>query len=94
MANLLILLCKSTYQIPLFLKIRIANKIHRVEYELLPLICFNCGRFGHLKEACPHGILVKENEGVAGNVFDGINLSLEMRVLKTQERVEKENFGE
>ncbi|KAA3472094.1 leucine-rich repeat receptor-like protein kinase PEPR2 [Gossypium australe] len=25
----------------------------RVEYEALPTICFNCGKYGHTKEICP-----------------------------------------
>ncbi|KAE8704510.1 hypothetical protein F3Y22_tig00110450pilonHSYRG00514 [Hibiscus syriacus] len=37
---------------PLISKVVVGDKIQPVEYENLPLICFTCGRFGHVKEAC------------------------------------------
>ncbi|XP_016735719.1 uncharacterized protein [Gossypium hirsutum] len=37
---------------PLVLKIRIAKRIHRVKYESLPIICYHCGTYGHLKDKC------------------------------------------
>ncbi|MBA0646564.1 hypothetical protein Goklo_014519 [Gossypium klotzschianum] len=27
--------------------------VERVEYEALPWICFDCGRYGHMKTLCP-----------------------------------------
>lgn len=41
-------------------KVRIRKKEYPVEYEGLPLICFECGRFGHRKEQCP--LVVKPPE--------------------------------
>ncbi|KAE8683912.1 hypothetical protein F3Y22_tig00111166pilonHSYRG00310 [Hibiscus syriacus] len=38
---------------PLISKLEVGNKIQVVEYENLPSIYFSCGRFGHMKEACP-----------------------------------------
>ncbi|KAI9076621.1 hypothetical protein K1719_041386 [Acacia pycnantha] len=38
---------------PLTSKIRVDGELIYVEYEGLPAICFDCGRYGHLKEACP-----------------------------------------
>ncbi|KAK5775331.1 hypothetical protein PVK06_043209 [Gossypium arboreum] len=38
---------------PLISRLRIANRIYRVEYESLPMVCFGCGTFGHLKGDCP-----------------------------------------
>ncbi|KAK4268164.1 hypothetical protein QN277_024853 [Acacia crassicarpa] len=35
-------------------KVIAAGSIFNVEYEGLNLICFDCGRFGHRKERCPH----------------------------------------
>ncbi|MBA0599896.1 hypothetical protein Gorai_006096, partial [Gossypium raimondii] len=35
---------------PLISRVRVANKIHRVEYESLPLICFSSGTYGHMRE--------------------------------------------
>lgn len=40
-------------QMPLISKLRIEGKIQRVEYENLPNVCYECGLFGHDKEACP-----------------------------------------
>lgn len=34
-------------------RIKIRNKIYKIEYEGLNLICFNCGRYGHHKDNCP-----------------------------------------
>ncbi|PPD84026.1 hypothetical protein GOBAR_DD19036 [Gossypium barbadense] len=31
-------------------QVRVANRIHRVEYESLPMICFSCGTYGHMRE--------------------------------------------
>lgn len=39
---------------PLVSKVNINGKIQCMEYELLPLICFYCGRFGHNRNSCLH----------------------------------------
>lgn len=56
---------------PLVSMVRIANKIHRVKYESLPLICFKCGRFGHLRESCTHGGVDKEAVGMERVSLEG-----------------------
>lgn len=38
---------------PLVSKIQVDGQLIYVEYENLPTICFHCGRYGHLREACP-----------------------------------------
>ncbi|KAI9125686.1 hypothetical protein K1719_003104 [Acacia pycnantha] len=38
---------------PLTSKIQVDGEIIYVEYEGLPTICFNCGRYGHLQGICP-----------------------------------------
>lgn len=38
---------------PLISPKMINDKIQRVEYESLLMVCFHCGRYGHLKEMCP-----------------------------------------
>ncbi|KAK5845578.1 hypothetical protein PVK06_001769 [Gossypium arboreum] len=37
---------------PLVFQILINGRIQKVEYEFLPMVCFQCGRYGHVKEAC------------------------------------------
>ena len=37
---------------PLIPKIQVDGEIIFVEYEGLPTICFNCGRYGHLQDSC------------------------------------------
>lgn len=38
---------------PLVSKVQVDGQVIYAEYEGLPLICFHCGRYGHLKEGCP-----------------------------------------
>ncbi|KAK8593111.1 hypothetical protein V6N12_045198 [Hibiscus sabdariffa] len=38
---------------PLVSKLVLNGRIRMVEYESIPLICFHCGKYGHLQEACP-----------------------------------------
>lgn len=41
-------------------KIKIRNRIYRVEYEGLNLICFDCGKYGQHRDQCPlHNILTQ-----------------------------------
>ncbi|KAI9117104.1 hypothetical protein K1719_012103 [Acacia pycnantha] len=40
-------------QKPLVPWIKVDGRMYGVEYEGLPLICFECGRIGHAKEKCP-----------------------------------------
>ncbi|KAI9071474.1 hypothetical protein K1719_046567 [Acacia pycnantha] len=39
-------------QNPLIPWIKVDGRTYGVEYECLPLICFECGRYGHTKERC------------------------------------------
>lgn len=52
--------------LPLVSKIRIAGRLHRIEYKSLPSICFQCGRVGHVKDGCPQIVLDKEMDGNSG----------------------------
>ncbi|KAK8513602.1 hypothetical protein V6N12_052779 [Hibiscus sabdariffa] len=38
---------------PLVSKIVVNGKVQLVEYESLPTVCFNCGKYGHMNENCP-----------------------------------------
>ncbi|KAK5845614.1 hypothetical protein PVK06_001808 [Gossypium arboreum] len=40
-------------------QVTINDTIQRVEFESLPVVCFACGRYGHMKEVCSrHGLEV------------------------------------
>ncbi|KAI9091954.1 hypothetical protein K1719_027889 [Acacia pycnantha] len=43
---------------PLISKIQVDGELIFVEYEGLPSICFNCGRYGHLRESCPANTVI------------------------------------
>ncbi|MBA0682151.1 hypothetical protein Goari_023891 [Gossypium aridum] len=38
---------------PLISQILVKKVVQRVEFESLPLVCFYCGRFGHMQNLCP-----------------------------------------
>ncbi|KAL4362829.1 hypothetical protein GQ457_04G015580 [Hibiscus cannabinus] len=40
---------------PLVSKLFINGRLQVVEYESLPTICFECGKYGHVKDVCPVG---------------------------------------
>lgn len=77
--------------LPLVLKVRIANKLHRVEYESLPQICFDYGKFGYLMDVCPETLNGATN-GVDNNNEKGLIQVPEEQ--KVQLKVEKENYGD
>ncbi|MBA0792917.1 hypothetical protein Gohar_017371 [Gossypium harknessii] len=48
----------------------INGRIQRVEFEALPVVCFSCGRYGHLKNVCPFSLTGKitiSSQGVASD---------------------------
>ncbi|CAN1801075.1 hypothetical protein LINPERHAP1_LOCUS22802 [Linum perenne] len=45
-------------------KYRLWRRVRRVEYEGLHVICFNCGIYGHSKDACPHKLATKNEEEI------------------------------
>lgn len=47
---------------PLLAKFNIRRRIIRIEYEVLHLICFQCGTPGHHKEQCPSTKVVGEHD--------------------------------
>ncbi|CAN1128392.1 hypothetical protein LINPERHAP2_LOCUS4599, partial [Linum perenne] len=47
---------------------RLWRRVRRVEYEGLHVICFNCGIYGHSKDACPHKLATKNEEEIIPKV--------------------------
>lgn len=39
----------------------INGKAQNVEYEGIPIVCYQCGKVGHLKEKCPEKSSEKNN---------------------------------
>lgn len=37
---------------PLISQVLINRKVQRIEYDFFPTVCFNCGRYSHVKEGC------------------------------------------
>lgn len=55
---------------------------------------FRCGRFGHLREACPQVLMGKETEGMRlAEISKNANVGHKEK-LDVQERVKKEEFGD
>lgn len=38
---------------PLISQVLVNVAAQRVEYEALPIVCFTCGKYGHVKDMCP-----------------------------------------
>ncbi|KAH9648695.1 reverse transcriptase domain-containing protein [Citrus sinensis] len=48
---------------PLYSQFLLDGKVQKVEYENLPTICFECGKYGHLSSSCSEN---KSNENLSG----------------------------
>lgn len=79
---------------PLVSKIRVAGKIHRVEYEYLPSICFYCGRFEHAKETCLYSHIEQKMDGDTFINQGKQTTESSKGVTKVQDRVKKEDYGD
>ncbi|KAA3468387.1 GroES-like zinc-binding alcohol dehydrogenase family protein [Gossypium australe] len=68
---------------PLTVEVLINGMKQRVEYESLPEICFNCGKYGHIKEFCPRLQIETTSEKVQAE-----NIPLEV-----EKEGEEETYG-
>ncbi|KAL4361184.1 hypothetical protein GQ457_04G025550 [Hibiscus cannabinus] len=59
---------------PLILKILFNGRVQLIEYESLPVICFNCGKYGHAKEIFPD-LLPKPDHVAPAKVHDKVKPS-------------------
>lgn len=79
---------------PFVSKVRIAQRLHRVEYEFLPSIFFHCGCCGHVKGDCPYVVPKNVTEGVRDVSTDGGAVKGIKEPVLLQKRVENEVFGD
>lgn len=67
---------------PLCSQLLLDGKVQNVEYENLPRICFECGKYGHLSAGCPER---KNNEekssGYDGVELENITYSIKLQIL-------------
>ena len=45
---------------PLVSQVKIDGRLQNIEYEDLPMICYQCGRYRHISELCKNKQVVKE----------------------------------
>ncbi|KAK5794224.1 hypothetical protein PVK06_035441 [Gossypium arboreum] len=55
---------------PLISQVLINRILQRIEYEYLPIVCFSCRCYGHVKEICPTKEISPES--VAGDKPNGV----------------------
>ncbi|MBA0771840.1 hypothetical protein Gotri_007309 [Gossypium trilobum] len=75
-------------------KIKIASRIHRVEYESLPMVFIGCGTFRHLKRDYPQPKIMENMEKRLGEAEDPIRLDQHENTRSIQEQIENEKFGD
>ncbi|KAI9128706.1 hypothetical protein K1719_000189 [Acacia pycnantha] len=71
---------------PLISKIQVDGEVSFVEYEGLPSICFNCGRYGHLQDLCPEKMATLD-----GKTSETVSVPEPQPVKPSRDMV---NFGE
>lgn len=59
-------------------------------YESLPLVCFHCGQYGHMKEVCPHKSTISNTVKEMMKTDSSLE-NLESTVNETEEL--RESFG-
>lgn len=52
---------------PLLAMFDIKDRVFKIEYEGLHLLCLTCGRFGHYMEGCPHKVAARNLGGEGGD---------------------------
>ncbi|PPD72012.1 hypothetical protein GOBAR_DD31087 [Gossypium barbadense] len=75
-------------------KIKIASRIHRVEYESLPMVFFGYDTFRHLKGDYPQPKIMENMEKRLGEAEDPIRSDQHENTGSIQERIENEKFYE
>ncbi|MBA0712682.1 hypothetical protein Golax_011764 [Gossypium laxum] len=71
---------------PLISMVLINGKDQRIQYESLPVVCFSCGRYGHIKENCGQAKEILENSARK-------NTTPENGIPETEPAVETDPFG-
>ncbi|XVF44396.1 hypothetical protein PTKIN_Ptkin02bG0116500 [Pterospermum kingtungense] len=57
-------------------KFRLRRIIHRIEYEALHMICFQCGKYGHQKEDCNGRMITLNTKGILSRKRRRVELTL------------------
>ncbi|CAI0403405.1 unnamed protein product [Linum tenue] len=57
---------------PLVPRIRLDDRWQRVEYENLPVVCFECGKVGHTNVSCPTLDRRPSGEGDGGSTSSAV----------------------
>ncbi|MBA0591930.1 hypothetical protein Gorai_008922, partial [Gossypium raimondii] len=73
-------------------KIKIGSRIHKVEYESLPIVFFGYGIFRQLKGDYPQPKIMENMEKRLGEAEDPIRLDQHENTVSIQERIENEKF--
>ncbi|KAI9127941.1 hypothetical protein K1719_000934 [Acacia pycnantha] len=76
-------------QKPLVPWIKVDGQTHGVEYEGLPLICFDCGKYGHVREKCSgkgQQVVVDGNMVVSNPRRDNYNSQSEQKLSVSEKK--------
>lgn len=68
------------------------GRVQQIEYEHLPMVCFSCGHYGHVKEICPK-IIHEQNQGDEGDRNKGGEGSLSVPSQPSENSTELEAYG-
>lgn len=52
-------------------QVMVNGNVQKVEYENLPMVCFSCGHYGHIKEICPKIVHEQNQAGAVNNYNEG-----------------------
>ncbi|CAN1139820.1 hypothetical protein LINPERHAP2_LOCUS11515 [Linum perenne] len=74
-------------------KYRLWRRVRRMEYEGLHVICFNCGIYGHSKDACPQKIVTEIEEVIPPKSSSFSNPMFQVNPVDVSRPELEEEFG-
>lgn len=78
---------------PLVSQVTVESVTQRVEYEALPTVCFECGKYDHFKEVCPKVVGVDFHDPPVATVdssssgVGGVRAAIRKRLSKDKTRL-------